>query len=76
MFALKQKLSRRLARHLHTSTVAARAFGPIVSFTFDDAPPSAATNGAAILEEFGLRGTFYLSGGWLGGDSDVQPIMS
>ena len=76
MFALKQKLSRRLARHLHTSTVAARAFGPIVSFTFDDAPVSAAAQGAPILEDEGVRGTFYLSGAMIGGRSDIQPIVS
>jgi peptidoglycan/xylan/chitin deacetylase (PgdA/CDA1 family) len=35
---------------------------PIASFTFDDAPKSAVRAGAAILEERGARGTFYLCG--------------
>lgn len=35
---------------------------PIVSFTFDDVPDSALTNGARILEDHGVRGTFYISG--------------
>jgi peptidoglycan/xylan/chitin deacetylase (PgdA/CDA1 family) len=35
----------------------------MVSFTFDDAPKSAATIGAPILEEYDARGTFYISGG-------------
>jgi peptidoglycan/xylan/chitin deacetylase (PgdA/CDA1 family) len=39
---------------------------PMVSFTFDDIPKSAATTGAAILEDHGARGTFYVSGGLVG----------
>ena len=35
----------------------------MVSFTFDDVPKSAVANGAPILEEYGARGTFYISGG-------------
>jgi peptidoglycan/xylan/chitin deacetylase (PgdA/CDA1 family) len=65
-----------MARVLPSATVHGSGFGPIVSFTFDDAPPSAATTGAAILEEFGLRGTFYLSGGWLDHCGDVQSTMT
>lgn len=70
------RVSYRMARHLPGTSIWRRGFGPIVSFTFDDAPPSAATTGADILERFGYRGTFYLSGGWLGGQGDVQEIMS
>ncbi len=36
---------------------------PVVSFTFDDIPETAFTNGATILESNGALGTFYLSGG-------------
>jgi peptidoglycan/xylan/chitin deacetylase (PgdA/CDA1 family) len=36
---------------------------PMVSFTFDDPPKSAATVGAPILDEYEARGTFYISGG-------------
>ena len=39
---------------------------PMVSFTFDDIPKSAATTGAGILEDHGARGTFYVSGGLVG----------
>lgn len=39
---------------------------PVVSFTFDDAPLSAFTNGGKILETYGYRGTFYVSGGLIG----------
>ena len=76
MTALGQRISFRLARQFPSATVQAQNSGPLVSFTFDDAPISAATTAAGILEDHGFRGTFYLSGGWLGGDGDVQPIMS
>jgi len=36
---------------------------PLVTFTFDDVPETALTNGARILERYGARGTFYISGG-------------
>ena len=65
-----------MARHLHNVTLRARNSDPIVSFTFDDAPISAATRGAPILEDFGVRGSFYLCGGLIGGRSDIQPILS
>ena len=50
----------------------------MVSFTFDDVPKSAATVGAPMLEEYGARGTFYVSGGltdqwsghWIGASAD------
>ena len=39
---------------------------PIISFTFDDFPRSALLTGGAILERFGLRGTYYASFGLMG----------
>lgn len=39
---------------------------PLVSFTFDDVPDSALHAGAAILERYGARGTFYIAGGLAG----------
>lgn len=39
---------------------------PVVSFTFDDVPESAALAGAEILERHGVRGTFYIAGGLVG----------
>ncbi|MFC0806867.1 polysaccharide deacetylase family protein [Ensifer sp. P24N7] len=43
---------------------------PLVSFTFDDVPDSALAAGAAILEKYGARGTFYIAGGLAG---QVEP---
>ena len=39
---------------------------PLVSFSFDDFPRSAVTNGARILEGFGACGTFYVAGSLCG----------
>jgi peptidoglycan/xylan/chitin deacetylase (PgdA/CDA1 family) len=40
--------------------------GPITSFTFDDFPRSALTQGAGIIERFGGHATFYVSVGQMG----------
>jgi peptidoglycan/xylan/chitin deacetylase (PgdA/CDA1 family) len=57
----------RKAARLHCSKPFALRRGvPLVSFTFDDVPDSAYTNGAAILEDAGARGTFYVAAGTCG----------
>jgi peptidoglycan/xylan/chitin deacetylase (PgdA/CDA1 family) len=61
--ALKARVSNRLARHLHIAPLRLQGKSPMVSFTFDDVPKSAATVGAPILEEYEARGTFYIAGG-------------
>lgn len=49
---------------------------PVVTFTFDDFPETAVTQGAAILEQFNLKGTFYISMGLCGKESSVGRIAS
>jgi len=61
--SLKARIGTKLARHLRTAPFELRNSEPMVSFTFDDAPISAVTRGAAMLEEYSARGTFYVSGG-------------
>ena len=39
---------------------------PLISFTFDDFPRSALLTGGAILNRYGLRGTYYASFGLMG----------
>jgi peptidoglycan/xylan/chitin deacetylase (PgdA/CDA1 family) len=76
--ALKARLSNRLSRHLFATPLAWPDNQPMVSFTFDDIPDSAASVGAPMLEEYGGRGTFYVAGGllsqwsghWNGADAD------
>jgi peptidoglycan/xylan/chitin deacetylase (PgdA/CDA1 family) len=60
--ALQGRVSNRLARHFRAAPHRLPAHAPMVSFTFDDAPDSAAGEGASLLEEHGGRGTFYLAG--------------
>ena len=62
----KARVSHRLATHLSVEPFRLRNETPMVSFTFDDIPKSAATTGAKILEAHGARGTFYVSGGLVG----------
>jgi peptidoglycan/xylan/chitin deacetylase (PgdA/CDA1 family) len=58
--------SRYLARIVPTHPFRTRNQQPIVSFTFDDVPESALTNGAKVLDRFGVRGTFYIAPGICG----------
>jgi peptidoglycan/xylan/chitin deacetylase (PgdA/CDA1 family) len=61
--AIKARVSNRLSQHFRTAPLRLPDDSPMVSLTFDDAPKSAATAGAAMLEEYDARGTFYISGG-------------
>jgi peptidoglycan/xylan/chitin deacetylase (PgdA/CDA1 family) len=51
-----------MALHFRAAPHRLPAHAPMVSFTFDDAPDSAAGEGAELLEKHGGRGTFYLAG--------------
>jgi peptidoglycan/xylan/chitin deacetylase (PgdA/CDA1 family) len=76
--ALRARVSNRLARHFHAAPFQLPGTGPMVSFTFDDVPKSAATVGAPMLEEYKARGTFYVAGGlidkwsgnWIGASAE------
>jgi peptidoglycan/xylan/chitin deacetylase (PgdA/CDA1 family) len=75
---LRARLSNRLARHLYAAPLRLAGTGAMVSFTFDDIPKSSVTVGAAMLEQYNARGTFYVSGGlvdqrsehWIGASAD------
>jgi peptidoglycan/xylan/chitin deacetylase (PgdA/CDA1 family) len=47
--------------NIYTQKVNINLNKAIISFTFDDVPISAATNGAAVLEKQGLTGTYYVA---------------
>lgn len=79
----KARVDHRLAMHLRVDPFRLRNESPMVSFTFDDIPKSAATLGAAMLEEYDARGTFYVAGGLVGtfspdwaitGDDDIVDL--
>lgn len=63
------RLEHALARRVAFRRMRMRDAGPVVSFTFDDFPLSAATQGAPILEQAGARGTYYVATGLLGTDA-------
>ena len=62
----RERLSRSAARLARMRTLRSTLATPLVSFTFDDIPESAFTQGATILEKSGVRGTFYIAGGLVG----------
>jgi peptidoglycan/xylan/chitin deacetylase (PgdA/CDA1 family) len=76
--ALKARVGNRLVRHFGTVPFRMRNKRPMVSFTFDDVPKTAATVGAPLLEQYDARGTFYIagdlvgkwSGNWIGLSAD------
>lgn len=63
---LSGKLQRLSARTFARSPLRIELSAPLVSFTFDDFPKSAATTGAACLEAQGWRGTYFAAGGFKG----------
>jgi peptidoglycan/xylan/chitin deacetylase (PgdA/CDA1 family) len=69
-------IGRRLAAAIRTKGMAIKPERPIVSFTFDDAPLTAATNGARLLEAAGTCGTYYVAGELCGESSDGRPFLN
>jgi len=49
---------------------------PVISFTFDDFPESALSVGGAILERYGLTGTYYASLGLMETDAPTGRIFA
>ena len=69
--SLRGKLRRRLVRLVNTRPLVTAPSRPMVSFTFDDAPLTAAVAGAALLETRGLAGTYYVSAGLSGTEAPM-----
>jgi peptidoglycan/xylan/chitin deacetylase (PgdA/CDA1 family) len=61
--SIVDRLSNRLIWDLASPSRRIETSRPIVTFTFDDVPDTALTNGATILEKYDARGTFYIAGG-------------
>src|SRR4051812_20070179 len=56
----------RLARNVKFNALDTRLSEPVVSFTFDDFPRSALTEGGRILRERGWAGPYFAAGGFCG----------
>ena len=67
---------RFIARSVRSKLLALQNTPPIVTFTFDDVPVSACENGADILANHGVHGTFYVAGGGCGAASPVGRLAS
>lgn len=74
--SLALKVSRRLARYVPTRPRMLRPQRAVVSFTFDDVPDTAYTNGARLLDDYGLRGTFYIAPGICGKTEDHWRVLT
>lgn len=71
------KLRRRASKLLYRKPAHLKGLSrPLLTFSFDDAPQSAATIGAAILEARGFRGTYFISAGLCGQDSHFGPYTT
>lgn len=64
--SLLDRVMRRVAYEWPVAMAHVDIPGGMITFTFDDFPKSAATTGAPILEERGVRGTFYTAWGLSG----------
>lgn len=65
-YTFADRLNNKLVRVLPGRRFEVATPTPIVSFTFDDVPDTALSQGAAILERYAARGTFYIAGGLAG----------
>jgi peptidoglycan/xylan/chitin deacetylase (PgdA/CDA1 family) len=75
MSEARARFSHRMAMHLRVEPFRMRNETPVVSFTFDDVPKSAATAGAAILEAHDAHGTFYVIGSQVGTSSPLWDMV-
>jgi peptidoglycan/xylan/chitin deacetylase (PgdA/CDA1 family) len=75
MSEARARFSHRMAMHLRVEPFRLRNETPMVSFTFDDVPKSAATVGAAILEAHDVHGTFYVIGSQVGTSSPLWDMV-
>lgn len=76
VYSLGDRIANRIMRHLPAPGLRVTAKTPIVSFTFDDVPDTAKHNGARLLEDHGVRGTFYIAGGLTGQALPGRTIIS
>jgi peptidoglycan/xylan/chitin deacetylase (PgdA/CDA1 family) len=63
---LKTRVDNRLSRHFSKTPHQLRNKHPLVSFTFDDFPESAASTGVPMLDQYDARATFYVAGDLVG----------
>ena len=72
--SLFAKIKRRLTQYHYAAPVRIETNEPILSITFDDCPESAITLGARILDEYGVKGGFYIASDLIGKKSHMGRI--
>lgn len=72
---LTGRVTNRLLSRFPGPMINVGADRPIVSFTFDDVPDTALSQGAGILEAHGGRGTFYIAAGMLGSQEPKRRLI-
>jgi len=71
------KLRRRVARLVTQKPATLSGLRrPLLTISFDDAPVSAAREGAGILKKHGVHGTYFISTGLSGQDSHLGPYTT
>ena len=70
----RQRFAMEAARSLVSRQIDVKTQVPLVSFTFDDFPRSAFLNAGAILGRYGVVGTYYVSLGLAGQQSQMGPM--
>lgn len=73
---LGSKYQIAATRHLYCRMVTMKNNNPIISFSFDDAPRTAFTNGGDVLNAHEVKATCFISLGMLGSDSPSGIIAS
>ena len=72
---LGRYIQRNSASVVFQKPLEVRTDRPLISFTFDDFPRTALVAGGAILQRFGVSGTYYTSLGLAGKGSPSGPIF-
>lgn len=70
------KYQRVVSQALFKGALKMRNQEPLISFSFDDFPRSAVEAGAAILEKYAARATYYTAFGLMGKQSPVGEMFS
>jgi peptidoglycan/xylan/chitin deacetylase (PgdA/CDA1 family) len=71
--SLVGKVRRRLVRLYQRRPARGADRRPLLSISFDDAPATATTTGAEILEARGLKGTYFIAADLLGTEGPMGP---
>lgn len=73
---LADKITRRVVQWRNAAPANIRPPRPVLTLTFDDCPKSAITLGGPLLDEYQVRGAYYIATGMLDTDTPMGRIAS